>query len=316
MGEAGGQFSGRARAELGKVIVGQEDVVRQLLAVLLAGGHALLEGVPGIAKTLAVKALAHICQLEFQRVQCTPDLMPADILGVNVYSAATGAFTFRRGPVFTDLLLVDEVNRMPPRTQAALLECMEERQVTLDGTRYPLSNFFTVFATQNPVEFEGTYPLPEAQLDRFLLKIRIGYPETDQEIEILNRYQNGFDPRDLSKLGLQSIESETLAVARREVQAVAVEPTLFSYISRIVRRTRDWPALTLGGSPRATVYLMQAAKAVAALDGRDYVVPDDIKQVAPAVLRHRLLVKPEADLEGITPDRVVAEVLAGVEVPK
>ena len=316
MGDAAAQFSNRARAELSRVIVGQEDVIRQVLAVLLSGGHALLEGVPGIAKTLAVKALAHICRLDFQRVQCTPDLMPADILGVNVYSTATGTFTFRRGPVFTDLLLVDEVNRMPPRTQAALLECMEERQVTLDGTRYPLSGFFTVYATQNPVEFEGTYPLPEAQLDRFLLKIRLGYPETDHEIEILNRYQNGFDPRDLSRLGLESIASDLLAAARREVSAVTVEPTLFTYISLIVRRTRDWPALTLGGSPRATVSLMQTAKAIAALDGRDYVVPDDVKQAAPAVLRHRLLVKPEADLEGITPDRVVAEVLAGVEVPK
>jgi len=316
MADLAAQFARRARVEVGKVIVGQDDVIRQLLAVLLTGGHALLEGVPGIAKTLAVKTLAHLCHLDFQRVQCTPDLMPADILGVNVYSAATGAFTFRRGPVFTDLLLVDEVNRMPPRTQAALLECMEERQVTLDGTRYPLTHFFTVFATQNPVEFEGTYPLPEAQLDRFLLKIRIGYPDTDQEVEILNRYQNGFDPRDLGRLGLEPVASDLLAAARREVAAVTVEPTLFKYISLIVRRTRDWPALTLGGSPRATVGLMQTAKALAALDGRDYVVPDDVKAAAPAVLRHRLLVKPEADLEGITPDRVVAEVLAGVEVPQ
>ncbi len=316
MGEAAAQFASRARGELSKVIVGQEEVISQLLAVLLAGGHALLEGVPGIAKTLAVKALAHISRLEFQRVQCTPDLMPADILGVNVYSTAMGAFSFRRGPVFTDLLLVDEVNRMPPRTQAALLESMEERQVTLDGTRYALSQFFTVFATQNPVEFEGTYPLPEAQLDRFLLKIHISYPGPEQEIEILNRFQGGFDPRDLASLGLQPMESELLASARREVAAVTVEPSLFQYISLIVRRTRDWPALTLGGSPRATVSLMQTAKALAGLDSRDYVVPDDVKQAAPAVLRHRLLVKPEADLEGITPDRVVAEVLAGVEVPK
>ena len=316
MGGAAAQFARQARTELGKVIVGQEDVISQLLAVLLAGGHALLEGVPGIAKTLAVKALAQLCHLDFQRVQCTPDLMPADILGVNVYSAASGAFSFRRGPVFTDFLLVDEVNRMPPRTQAALLECMEEHQVTLDGTRYPLSNFFTVFATQNPVEFEGTYPLPEAQLDRFLMKIHIGYPETNHEIEILNRYQGGFDPRDLGALGLQAMEGELLAAARRESAAVTVETTLFKYIALVVRRTRDLPTLTLGGSPRATVSLMQAAKALAALDGRDYLVPDDVKQAAPAVLRHRLLVKPEADLEGVTPDRVIAEVLAGVEVPK
>lgn len=316
MGENAAKFASRARTELGKVIVGQADLISQLLAVQLAGGHALLEGVPGIAKTLAVKALAHLCKLDFQRVQCTPDLMPSDILGVNVYGAATGAFTFRRGPVFTDLLLVDEVNRMPPRTQAALLESMEERQVTLDGTSYPLSSFFTVFATQNPVEFEGTYPLPEAQLDRFLIKIRIGYPESDNEIEILNRFQNGFDPRDLGRVGLATIESDLLAAARREVATVKIEPSLFQYITRIVRKSRDWPALTLGGSPRATVSLMQIAKALAALDGRDYLVPDDVKQAAPPVLRHRLLVKPEADLEGITSDRVVAEVLAGIEVPK
>ncbi len=316
MAEKAAQFSGHVRQEMSRAIVGQEEPIRQILAVLLAGGHALLEGVPGIAKTLAVKVLARICRLDFQRIQCTPDLMPADILGVNVYSMTTGAFSLRRGPVFTSLLLVDEVNRMPPRTQAALLECMEERQVTIDGARCPLTEFFTVFATQNPVEFEGTYPLPEAQLDRFLLKIRISYPGVDHEVELLNRYQDGFDAHDLDKLGLAPLEIETLAAARQEVAAVRVEPALLRYISTVVRRTRDWPALSLGGSPRATVNLMLAAKAFAALDGRDYLIPDDVKAAAPPVLRHRLMVKPEADLEGITPDRVVAEVLAGVEVPK
>ncbi|HUU14297.1 MAG TPA: MoxR family ATPase [Terriglobia bacterium] len=316
MAEKAAQFSAHVRQEMSRAIVGQEEPIRQILAVLLAGGHALLEGVPGIAKTLAVKVLARICRLDFQRIQCTPDLMPADILGVNVYSMTTGAFSLRRGPVFTKLLLVDEVNRMPPRTQAALLECMEERQVTIDGARYPLTEFFTVFATQNPVEFEGTYPLPEAQLDRFLLKIRISYPGVDHEVELLDRYQNGFDAHDLDKLGLAPLEIETLAAARQEVAAVRVEPALLRYISTVVRRTRDWPALSLGGSPRATVNLMLTAKAFAALDGRDYLIPDDVKAAAPPVLRHRLMVKPEADLEGITPDRVVAEVLAGVEVPK
>jgi MoxR-like ATPase len=316
MAEQAAHFSEHVRQELSRAIVGQEEPIRQILAVLLAGGHALLEGVPGIAKTLAVKALARICRLDFQRIQCTPDLMPADILGVNVYSMSTGAFSLRHGPVFTSLLLVDEVNRMPPRTQAALLECMEERQVTIDGARYPLNEFFTVFATQNPVEFEGTYPLPEAQLDRFLLKIRIDYPGVDHEVELLDRYQNGFDAHDLDKLGLAPLETEVLAAARQEVAAVRVEPALLRYISTVVRRTRDWPALSLGGSPRATVNLMLAAKAFAALDSRDYLIPDDVKAAAPPVLRHRLMVKPEADLEGITPDRVVAEVLAGVEVPK
>jgi len=305
-----------ARAEIAKAIVGQEEVISQMLAVLICGGHALMEGVPGIAKTLAVKALAQICGLDFQRVQCTPDLMPADILGANVFNMATSTFTLRRGPVFTGLLLVDEVNRVPPRTQSALLESMEERQVTLDGTCYPLSPFFTVFATQNPVEFEGTYPLPEAQLDRFLFKIRVPYPLADKEVEILERYQQGFDPHHLETLGLAPIEPGLLAAARREVADLKVEPGIFRYIVSVVQRTRDWPALSLGGSPRATVALMLAAKTLAAMDGRDYLIPDDVKAAAPPVLRHRLLVKPEADLEGITSDHVVAEVLAAVEVPK
>ncbi len=316
MAETAAQLAKQLHVELNKVIVGQDEVIDQLLAVVLAGGHALLEGVPGIAKTLAVKALAGICRLEFQRVQCTPDLMPGDILGVNVYSTATGTFSFQRGPAFTDLLLLDEINRMPPRSQAALLECMEERQITLDGTRYPLSEFFTAIATQNPVEFEGTYPLPEAQLDRFLAKIRISYPAADEEVEILSRYQQGFDPQRLEKLGLATVDTEMLGAARRDAAAVKVEAALFRYIGEIVRRTRDWPALSLGGSPRASVALLLASKSLAAMDGRDYLVPDDIKSAAPFVLRHRLLVRPEADLEGITSDSVVAEVIAAVEVPQ
>ena len=310
------RFVSHARAEIGKVIVGQEEFTNQMLAVLICGGHALLEGVPGIAKTLAVKALAHIYGLDFQRVQCTPDLMPADILGANVFNMASNTFTLRRGPIFTGLLLVDEVNRVPPRTQSALLESMEERQVTLDGSRYPLSPYFTVFATQNPVEFEGTYPLPEAQLDRFLFKIRVPYPTADKEVEILERYQHGFDPNHLETLGLIPVEPGLLAAARREVAELKVEPGIFRYIVAVIQKTREWPALSLGGSPRATVALMLAAKTLAAMDGRDYVIPDDVKAAAPPVLRHRLMIKPEADLEGISGDHVVAEVLAAVEVPK
>ncbi|MGO8818557.1 MAG: AAA family ATPase [Terriglobia bacterium] len=310
------KFAAQARAEIGKVIVGQDEVISQMLAVLICGGHALLEGVPGIAKTLAVKVLAQICGLDFQRVQCTPDLMPADILGANVFNMTSSTFTLRRGPVFTGLLLVDEVNRVPPRTQSALLESMEERQVTLDGTCYPLSPFFTVFATQNPVEFEGTYPLPEAQLDRFLFKIRVPYPPADKEVEILERHQRGFDPHHIESLGLLPVDPGSLTAARREVAELKVEPGIFRYIVAVVRRTRDWPALSLGGSPRATVALMLAAKTLAAMDGRDYLIPDDVKAAAPPVLRHRLLVKPEADLEGISSDHVVAEVLGAVEVPK
>jgi len=314
--EAVARLVRHARAELGKVIVGQEEMVTQMLLVVLCRGNALIEGVPGLAKTLAVKALARILQLEFQRVQCTPDLMPADVIGSNIFNFATSTFTLHRGPMFTDLLLVDEINRTPPRTQSALLESMEEGQVTIDGVRHELSNFFTVFATQNPIEFEGTYPLPEAQLDRFLVKIRVAYPAAQQEIEILERYQAGFDARELERLQLTPLDSGALDAARNAVSAVKVEPGLFRYISEITRRTREWPALSLGGSPRAALNLLFASKAMAAMDGRDYVIPDDVKQAAPAVLRHRLVLKPEADLEGISGEQVITEILKGVEVPK
>ena len=316
MAEQLARLTAHARAQIGRVIVGQTSVVYQLILVLLIGGHALIEGVPGLAKTLAVKTLARIGRLQFHRVQCTADLMPADVMGTSVFNISSGQFSLHRGPIFTDLLLVDEINRTPPRTQAALLEAMEERQVTIDGTSYLLSGFFTVFATQNPIEFEGTYPLPEAQLDRFLLKIRIAYPQAEQETQILENYQQGFDPRALDQIGLEPLPAEWLAAARAEVAAVRVEPALFRYITSLARRTRDWPALSLGASPRAAVALLFAAKATAAMDGRDFIIPDDVKAVAPAVLRHRLLLKPEADLEGVTPDSVVAELLSAVEVPK
>lgn len=306
----------QVRAELGKVIIGQREAVDQLLLVLVCGGHALLEGVPGLAKTLAVKVLARICGLDFQRVQCTADLMPGDVMGTNIFNQATSAFTLHRGPVFTDLLLVDEINRTSPRTQAALLEAMEERQVTIDGVRYPLTENFTVLATQNPIEFEGTYPLPEAQLDRFLLKIRIGYPSAEEEAAILERYEQGFDPRHLEQMALAPLEPGLLAAARREIEKIRVEPTLYPYIVALVRRTRDWPALSLGASPRAAIGLFFVARALAGMEGRDFLIPDDIKAAAPPVLRHRLLLKPEADLEGLTADQVIQEVLAGVAVPK
>ncbi|MDR3722678.1 MAG: MoxR family ATPase [Candidatus Acidoferrales bacterium] len=309
-------LAAHVRKEFSKIIVGQTDAVDQLLLVILSGGHALIEGVPGLAKTLAVKCLAHIFSLQFQRVQCTPDLIPADILGGNIFQPADGTFRMNRGPVFTDLLLVDEINRMPPRTQSAWLEAMEEFQVTIDGTSYPLSRSFAVFATQNPVEFEGTYPLPEAQLDRFLMKIRIGYPEATQESEILSRYQSGFEARDFERAGLERVSKETLQTAREEVARVQVEPKLFDYIVSLVRATRDSAAVSLGASPRAAVAMMLAAKALAATEGRNFLIPDDVKAAAPPILRHRMLLKPEADLEGITPDQVIAEVLAGIAVPK
>jgi MoxR-like ATPase len=310
------ELAAHVRGELNKAIVGQRESLDQLLLVLLVGGHALVEGVPGLAKTLAVKALAHIFQLKFQRVQCTPDLMPADILGANVFNLSTSTFTLHRGPIFTDLLLVDEINRTPPRTQSALLEAMEEKQVTIDGTSYDLSNSFAVFATQNPVEFEGTYALPEAQLDRFLVKIRISYPAAEQEAQVLQNYQDGFDPRDLQKLGFATVPLETLVAARQETSAVRVEPALFRYIVTLVTRTRNSAAVSLGASPRAAISLMLFAKAIAATEGRDYLIPDDIKSAAPPILRHRLVLKPEADLEGMTADQVVREIVRSVEVPK
>jgi MoxR-like ATPase len=295
------ELAAHVRKEFSKIIVGQIDAVDQLLLVLLTGGHALIEGVPGLAKTLAVKCLAHLFNLQFQRVQCTPDLIPADILGGNIFQPADGSFRMNRGPVFTDLLLVDEINRMPPRTQSALLESMEEFQVTIDGVSYPLTRNFAVFATQNPVEFEGTYPLPEAQLDRFLMKIRIGYPEAAQESEILSRYQGGFEARDIDRAGLERLSKDVLEAARAEAARVQVEPKLFDYIVAI---------------PRAAVAMMLASKAFAATEGRDFLIPDDVKSAAPPILRHRMMLKPEADLEGVTPDQVIAEVLTAIAVPK
>ncbi len=310
------ELASYVHGEFAKVIVGQKEALDQLMLVLMVGGHALLEGVPGLAKTLAVKTLAHIFDLKFQRVQCTPDLMPADVLGANVFNLASSSFTLHPGPIFTDLLLVDEINRTPPRTQSALLEAMEERQVTIDGTRHVLSQFFSVFATQNPIEFEGTYPLPEAQLDRFLVKVRIGYPDAEQEIQVLENFQKGFDPRQLENAGLRTVQPETLQAARDEILQVRVEPALFRYIVTLVARTRNWPAVSLGASPRAAVNLLLVAKAIAATEGRDYLIPDDVKAAARPVLRHRIILKPEADLEGITADQVIREVTNAVEVPK
>jgi MoxR-like ATPase len=310
------RFASHVRGEFSKVIVGQSQSIEELLLVLVGGGHALIEGVPGIAKTLAAKTLARICGFEFQRVQCTADLMPADVMGTNIFNMATNSFSLHRGPIFTDLLLVDEINRTSPRTQAALLEAMEERQVTIDGVRNPLPANFTVLATQNPIEFEGTYPLPEAQLDRFSLKIRVGYPSAEEETTLLQRTERGFDARKLDSIAIAPLELGLLEAARQEAQKVRVEDALYRYLVDLVRRTRDWPAISLGASPRAAVVLFNTARAIAGIEGRDFLIPDDIKAAAPPVLRHRLLLKPEADLEGVTTDQVIADVLAAVEVPK
>jgi MoxR-like ATPase len=304
------------RSQLGKVIVGQPQAIDQTVLTLLCGGHALVEGVPGMAKTLLARTVARILSVEYQRVQCTSDLMPADILGTNVFNPGTATFSLHRGPVFTELLLVDEINRMPPRTQAALLECMEERQVTIDGVRHQLSPLFTVIGTENPIEFEGTYPLPEAQLDRFLLKITVDYLSAEEETRVLGNHHQGFDAHHLENVSLQSLDKQILLSAREEIKRVRIEDALFRYLVQIVRRTRDWPSVSLGASPRAAVTLMLAAKATAAMDGRDYLIPDDVKSAAQPVLRHRLLLKPEAELEGVSTDQAIRDLLKGVEVPR
>jgi len=309
---ATGQLIAHARQELGRVIAGQSEVIEEVLIAVLCQGHALLEGVPGIAKTLIVKSLGKLLGLSFQRVQATPDLMPADILGTTILRQGSESFTFHAGPVFTDLLLVDEINRMPPRTQAALLECMEERQVTSDGIRRPLPAWFTVFATQNPVDFEGTYPLP----DRFLLKIRVAYPSEAEELQILERHHAGSGAGLLEDSQLAPIPADLLAAARAEVRSIRIEPELYTYILALTRRTREWPALLLGASPRAAISLMRVAQATAAFDGRDYLVPDDVKRAVQPVLRHRVMLKPEAELEGFDADRVLTDVIAAVPVPR
>jgi MoxR-like ATPase len=314
--EAVVRLAQHVRQEMGKVVVGQEELKTQCLIAHLSRGHTLLEGVPGIAKTLAIKVLSRILGLDFQRVQCTSDLMPADIIGTKILNMSTSTFQLHRGPIFTSVLLVDEVNRMPPRTQAALLECMQERQVTIDGERHELSPSFTVFATQNPVDFEGTYPLPEAQLDRFLVKIRVPYPAAKEEIQLLVNVQNGFDSDRLDEAGIVPVDPGWLQEATEQVRQVKVQEALFAYIVELVRRTRDWPALSLGASPRAAVSLLTFSKAVAAMDGRDYLIPDDIKQAVLPVFRHRVVVKPEADLEGVTADQVIQDVIRAVELPK
>jgi len=299
------------------VIVGQEEVFRLLTVAMLVGGHTLLEGVPGTAKTLMAKTLATLVGGTFRRVQFTPDLMPSDITGTNVFDIQSSQFTLRRGPVFTDVLLGDEINRAPAKTQSALLEAMEERQVTIDGEPHALSPVFTVIATQNPIEFEGTYPLPEAQLDRFLFKLIVSYTPYEAETELLRRVNAGFDAHALERAGLVAItEPAHILACRRLVQAVRVDEAIIGYIEAIIWTTRQLPDLLLGASPRAAIALLQGAKALAALDGRAYVVPDDVKALAAPVLRHRLIVRPEAELAGITGEVVIGRVLGSVPIPR
>jgi MoxR-like ATPase len=305
------------RREAEKVLVGLEVPFELLVVALFTGGHVLLEGVPGTAKTLMAKTLSHLVQAEFNRIQFTPDLMPSDILGTSVFDINSGQFHLRQGPIFSQLLLADEINRAPAKTQSALLEAMEERQINLDGDRYPLGPPFMVIATQNPIEYEGTYPLPEAQLDRFLFKVLVPYSPLEVEIEVLRRFHQGFDPHRLAESGLQPIlPAEAITRARQAINNVLVEEGILHYIAAIAAASRRSPDLILGASARAATHVLLAAKTYAALQGRDYVVPDDVKYLTPVVYRHRLLLKPEAEIEGLDPDAVIRRLLAQVEVPR
>lgn len=304
-------------AEIGKVIFGQQEAVMLLLVGLLARGHVLMEGVPGLGKTLLAKTLAHILRVAFTRIQFTPDLMPADILGTYVFDLQKRVFRLRKGPIFTEILLADEINRTPPKTQAALLEAMEERQVSIDGKTIPLSESFLVVATQNPIEQEGTYPLPEAQLDRFLMKIRLDYPSPDDERRILERYGKCEDVHDLEGAGIKRIrEGEWIPMFRKEVHQVTVEEGIVGYVRTLLDQTRRSPHLYLGASPRGGIALLRTSQCLAALHGKDFITPDDVKQMALPVLRHRVILRPEAELEGLTQDRVISQILEGIPVPR
>jgi len=305
------------RSEASKAVVGQEEAFTQILIALFCGGHVLLEGVPGTAKTLMAKTLAALTGVEFKRVQFTPDLMPSDVIGTQVFEMGTGQFRLRKGPVFTNILLGDEINRAPAKTQSALLEAMEERQVTIEGERLPLPEPFFVMATQNPVEYEGTYPLPEAQLDRFLFKVIVDYAPQEVEIEVLRRYHAGFDAHRLETVGLRPVMNPgILAQCRAEIRQVQVDDGILKYVTDIAQASRKSLDLILGGSPRASISLLLAAKTWAAIQNRAYVTPDDVKFLARPVYRHRIILKPEAEIEGLTPDTAMARILARVEVPR
>ncbi|GAA3399932.1 AAA family ATPase [Pseudarthrobacter polychromogenes] len=305
------------RHEVAKAVVGQDATVTGLLIALLSQGHVLLEGVPGVAKTLLVRALSAALSLDTKRVQFTPDLMPGDVTGSLVYDSHTSEFTFREGPVFTNILLADEINRTPPKTQASLLEAMEERQVSVDGVSRPLPAPFLVAATQNPVEYEGTYPLPEAQLDRFLLKLTMPLPGRQDEMEVIRRHAAGFDPRDLTAAGVRAVAGAAdLSKARQAVASVAVDPEIIGYIVDLVRATRSAPSFLLGVSPRGATALLNTSRSWAWLSGRSFVTPDDVKALALPCLRHRVALQPEAQMDGVRVDDVLGSILASVPVPR
>jgi MoxR-like ATPase len=307
----------RLREEANKVIVGLNGPFELLVVALFTGGHVLLEGVPGTAKTLMAKTLAHLVQAQFTRIQFTPDLMPSDILGTSVFDLSSGTFNLRKGPIFTQILLGDEINRAPAKTQSALLEAMEEKQINLEGTRHELARPFMVIATQNPIEYEGTYPLPEAQLDRFLFKVLVPYSPMADEIEVLRRYHRGFDAHNLAAANLQPVlTAQQVNEARQLINQVVVEEGILNYIVQIIAASRQSPDVILGASTRAATHVLLASKSLAAMQGRNFVVPDDVKFVVPPVFRHRLILKPEVEIEGLDADAVIQRILGKVQVPR
>jgi MoxR-like ATPase len=311
------QIAQTIRGEVSKAIVSQHDLIDQILVAMFANGHVLIEGVPGVAKTLTVRAMAMAMDLQFTRIQFTPDMMPSDVIGTNVFDPRSVEFVLRKGPVFTQILLADEINRTPPKTQSALLEAMEERQSTIDGIRHALPSPFLVFATQNPIEFEGTYPLPEAQQDRFMMKVLVTYPEPEAEKIVLSRFHQGFRAQNLEDAGIQPVVNlETLMQIRQVVQNVTVENKIIDYLYSLVAATRDHADIQIGASPRAGLAMLSAAKAVAAMRDRNFVIPDDVKELAIPVLRHRVLLRPEVDTQGITVDEVLGDLLGSSLVPR
>ena len=307
----------RLSQTIDKIAIGQSDLVKQLLVALLSGGHVIIEGVPGTGKTLLVKVLSKLIAADFRRVQLTPDILPSDILGTNIFDLNSRNFILKKGPIFTEILLADEVNRTPPKTQSALLEAMEEQQITLDGETMILPDLFWVIATQNSLEFEGTYPLPEAQLDRFLFKLLVNYPDKSAEKQMLVNARQGFRGKKVDLDGIEAIATvEDILTLRKQVQQTQVEDNILDYLLNLVERTRQHPDLALGASPRAAVAWLNAAKANAYLSGRDYVIPDDLKEVAAPLLRHRLILKPEAQLDNVRLDEAIASILKQIPVPR
>jgi len=307
----------RISAEMAKAIVGQEEIISGLVVAVLTGGHVLMEGVPGIAKTLMGRTLAMTLEADFVRIQFTPDLMPSDVIGTTVFDPQRGEFRLKKGPIFAEVVLADEINRTPPKTQAALLEAMEERRVSIEGVEHQLSPIFTVLATQNPIEYEGTYPLPEAQLDRFTFKLVVSYPDRYEELELLKRYHAGFQSKDLEAAGIRKVaDHQDIASAREEIRSVRVDESILGFINEIARSSREDDDLLLGASPRAAITLLLTAKTLAACRGRDFVVPDDVQELAYPTLRHRLLLRPEAEIEGIRPDEIIARILDRIPVPR